>query len=397
MHYYYSSLMNSMLDAMLLLVALLVLQAIAIDPVLVQRPTAPHGASLLQLNRAKQLNCLNNECLAIIRHELQHDRTSDVLLCAVPGRAFSAGGDIKAVAALPAAAGREFLLDEYSLMLQLRDREANIGAVADGIVMGAGAGLFMSTKLRIVTERACFAMPECAIGLLPDAGGSHFLAQMPGAVGLYLALTGARLSAQDMLYTGAATNSIAVGQVDGFLQTAAAAGLEAACATYCSDTATVLCAAEQSQIAAQQECIDSCFTAGNCLEDIAAALKTKASSSSSSSAWAHDALERLCSGGNSPAAQVVAYAVLKGVLQKQQQQQQQVALSYDAALGRELAANAQLLKLDFQEGVAAAVGSKRGSKPLWRHKTWQEARDDPAIVEVLAAVETAPPISSLRQ
>jgi enoyl-CoA hydratase len=384
---------------MILLACLLLLwtSAEALDAVLVQRPTAQAGALLLQLNRAKQLNALNEECFTTIRQELQHDSTSEVLLYAVPGRAFSAGGDIKAVAALSAAAGREFLLDEYSLMLQLHMRQATVAAVADGIVMGAGAGLFMSTKLRIVTEQAWFAMPECAIGLVPDAGGSHFLAQMPGAAGLYMALTGARLSAQETLYTGAATHSIAVEHVDSFVQAAAVEGLEAACATYCSTTASALSATEQSQLAAQQECIDSCFSAGNCLEDIAAALELKASSgrSSSSSMWARAALERLCSGANSPASQVVASAVLKGAVQQQQQQQQQLSLSYDAALGRELAANAQLLKLDFQEGVAAAVGSKRGSKPLWRHKTWQEARVDPAVAAVLAAVERALLLSSL--
>eukprot|EP00953_Heterococcus_sp_UTEX-ZZ885_P025075 13648-Heterococcus_DN1.PRE.4 len=377
---------------------LLWVSAEALDSVLVQRPLAQAGALLLQLNRAKQLNALNDECFATIRQELQHDSTCEVLLCAVPGRAFSAGGDIKAVAALSAAAGREFLLDEYSLMLQLHKRQATVAAVADGIVMGAGAGLFMSTKLRIVTERACFAMPECAIGLLPDAGGSHFLAQMPGAVGLYMALTGARLSAQDMLYTGAATHSIAVEHVDSFVQAAAVEGLEAACARYCSTTASALSGTQHSQLAAQQECIDSCFSTGSCLEDIAAALELKISSgdsSSSSSAWARDALERLCGGSNSPAAQVVAYAVLKGALQQQHQQQQQLKFSYDAALSRELAANAQLLQLDFQEGVAAAVGSKRGSKPLWRHKTWPEARADSTVAAALAAVETAPLISSL--
>jgi enoyl-CoA hydratase len=376
---------------------LLWVSAEALDSVLVQRSTPQVGALLLQLNRAKQLNALNDECFATIRQELQHDSTCEVLLCAVPGRAFSAGGDIKAVAALSAAAGREFLQDEYSLMLQLHKRQATVAAVADGIVMGAGAGLFMSTKLRIVTERACFAMPECAIGLLPDAGGSHFLAQMPCAVGLYMALTGARLSAQNMLYTGAATHSIAVEHFDGFVHAAAAEGLDAACAKYCSTTASALSGNEQSQLAAQQECIDSCFSTGSCLEDIAAALELKASSSSSSSsssAWARDALERLCGGGNSPAAQVVAYAVLKGALQ-QQQQQQRLKFSYDAALSRELAAIAQLLQLDFQEGVTAAVGSKRGSKPLWRHKTWPEARADSTVAAALAAVETAPLISSL--
>lgn len=37
-------------------------------------------------------------------------------------------------------------------------------------------------------------MPECAIGLYPDVGGSWFLPRLPGGLGLYLALTGARIN-----------------------------------------------------------------------------------------------------------------------------------------------------------------------------------------------------------
>lgn len=37
-------------------------------------------------------------------------------------------------------------------------------------------------------------MPECAIGLYPDVGGSYFLPRLRGGLGMYLALTGARLT-----------------------------------------------------------------------------------------------------------------------------------------------------------------------------------------------------------
>jgi enoyl-CoA hydratase/carnithine racemase len=37
-------------------------------------------------------------------------------------------------------------------------------------------------------------MPEVAIGLFPDIGAAHFLSQLPGHLGMYLGLTGARLT-----------------------------------------------------------------------------------------------------------------------------------------------------------------------------------------------------------
>ena len=39
-------------------------------------------------------------------------------------------------------------------------------------------------------------MPECGIGLYPDVGAAHFLTQLPGQMGMYLALTGTRLKGQ---------------------------------------------------------------------------------------------------------------------------------------------------------------------------------------------------------
>jgi enoyl-CoA hydratase/carnithine racemase len=37
-------------------------------------------------------------------------------------------------------------------------------------------------------------MPECAIGLFPDVGMMALLPHLPGELGAYLALTGARLT-----------------------------------------------------------------------------------------------------------------------------------------------------------------------------------------------------------
>ncbi|MFX5710052.1 enoyl-CoA hydratase/isomerase family protein, partial [Acinetobacter baumannii] len=53
------------------------------------------------------------------------------------------------------------------------------------------------------------AMPEITIGLYPDVGGSWFLARMPGKTGIFLALTGANLNANDALFAGLADYRVA--------------------------------------------------------------------------------------------------------------------------------------------------------------------------------------------
>jgi enoyl-CoA hydratase/carnithine racemase len=70
--------------------------------------------------------------------------------------------------------------------------------------MGGGIGLMAGASHRVVTERTRMAMPEIAIGLFPDVGGSWFLNRAPGRSGLFLALTGAPLNAADALFAGLA-------------------------------------------------------------------------------------------------------------------------------------------------------------------------------------------------
>lgn len=69
-----------------------------------------------------------------------------------------------------------------------------------------GVGLSVHGKYRVATEKTVFAMPETAIGLFPDVGGSYFLPRMEGKLGIYLALTGCRLTGLDVLESGIATH-----------------------------------------------------------------------------------------------------------------------------------------------------------------------------------------------
>jgi enoyl-CoA hydratase len=46
------------------------------------------------------------------------------------------------------------------------------------------------------------AMPECGIGMIPDVGGTWLLGRAPGHLGLYLALTAARMGPGDAIHAG---------------------------------------------------------------------------------------------------------------------------------------------------------------------------------------------------
>lgn len=71
------------------------------------------------------------------------------------------------------------------------------------VPLADGASILLQTCLPVTLAallfivfmtRTIFAMPECAIGLFPDVGMMAHLPHLPGELGAYLALTGARLT-----------------------------------------------------------------------------------------------------------------------------------------------------------------------------------------------------------
>ncbi len=66
--------------------------------------------------------------------------------------------------------------------------------------MGGGVGISGHGRFRVVSENTVFAMPEVAIGFFPDVGGTAILAQLQKSLGAYLAVTGERLKAGDLMF-----------------------------------------------------------------------------------------------------------------------------------------------------------------------------------------------------
>lgn len=51
-------------------------------------------------------------------------------------------------------------------------------------------------------------LPSTVIGIFPDVGSAYVLSRLPGGLGQYLALTGARLRIDDLLHCGLATHFV---------------------------------------------------------------------------------------------------------------------------------------------------------------------------------------------
>ncbi|XP_065696391.1 3-hydroxyisobutyryl-CoA hydrolase, mitochondrial isoform X1 [Patagioenas fasciata] len=173
------------------------------------------GAGIITLNRPKALNALNFSMIQQIYPQIKtwekDPETFLIIIKGTGGKAFCAGGDIKAITDAGKAGSRlaqDFFRAEYSLNNAIGTCKKPYVALIDGITMGGGVGLSVHGHFRVATEKTVFAMPETAIGLFPDVGGGYFLPRLSGKMGCFLALTGFRLKGRDVLKAGIATHFV---------------------------------------------------------------------------------------------------------------------------------------------------------------------------------------------
>jgi enoyl-CoA hydratase len=171
---------------------------------------------LLTLDRPKALNALTHGMILAVKEQLEawaNDATVKAVAIRGAGdRAFCAGGDIRAVQQA-ALAGRDdgalLLRDEYQMNALIGAYPKPYIALIHGICMGGGAGVSVHGRYRLADASLDFAMPETAIGFIPDIGASYFLSRMPDETGMYLGLTAQRIGQGDALATGLMTHAVA--------------------------------------------------------------------------------------------------------------------------------------------------------------------------------------------
>lgn len=224
-------------------------------------------AGRITLTRPHALNALTYEMVMAIEAALVEWRDDQgvalVLIDAEGDRAFCAGGDLDQIYRAGRlgdfAYSRKFWSDEYRLNAMIADYSKPVVSLMQGYIMGGGVGIGCHGSLRIVCETSKVAMLECAIGLIPDVGGSWLLARAPGHAGEYLALTGARMSGADAMYCGFADRFVPRERWRQLAERLCATGEVAALGEYARGPG-------DSEIGRQQSEIDLLFGAGSALE-----------------------------------------------------------------------------------------------------------------------------------
>jgi enoyl-CoA hydratase/carnithine racemase len=338
------------------------------------------GLASLTINRPQALNALTLENYRRFAPALaawaEDPAVRAVVVRGAGGRAFCAGGDVRAVY----EAGRGiagdpsltavFFWEEYRLIRQIHRFPKPYIAIVDGIAMGGGAGVSVNGAYRIATERTLFAMPETGIGLFPDVGATRFLNCCPGRIGRYLGLTGARLKAADALYCGFATHFVVQERIEALPR--ALAGIAWQRGREFEQVEVLLAEFADgpgpAPLAALRPAIDDCFSA-NEIEAILDALAAAAADTQTE--WAVVTRARLL--GKSPTSLKVALRQLicgRG-------------FDIEQALMLEYRLTQHFMKAhDFYEGVRALLIDK-DQNPRWQPATLGEVDD--ATVEAYFA------------
>jgi enoyl-CoA hydratase/carnithine racemase len=313
------------------------------------------AAGLVMLNRPAALNAVTHAMVLGLRAQL--DRWSGdpaitrVIIQAEGNRAFSAGGDIRALYDLGSAGKHDAMLqfwrDEYPLNVAIKNYRKPYIALIDGLVMGGGVGVSVHGSHRVAGNRFQFAMPEVGIGFFPDVGATWFLPRMPGELGTFCGLTGERFDGADALAAGIATHRIASARFPALIEgLSGTVSVDAVLAAFAEP-------AGEGKIAARRATIDRLF-AGNSVEDILAALDNEKDE------WAQKTAATMRA--KSPLSLKIALAQVR----------RGKSWDFETCMRAEFRIVSRIIHdHDFYEGVRAVIVDKDNA-PRWRPATLAE-------------------------
>lgn len=308
------------------------------------------AAGVITLNRPQALNALTLPMVDGMRAALdgwEHDpAVTRIVVQGAGEKAFCAGGDIRALHDAGKAGDHASMFDfwgrEYQLNVRIREYPKPYVALIDGIVMGGGVGVSLHGSRRVAGSKYMFAMPEVGIGFFPDVGATYALPRLPGATGMWIAITGDRIKYADAVALGLADAFVPTDHMPA-LREALIAGedVNAAIAAHSADAGTAPADANRSVI-------DTCFSAPSPLEILARL----------DAATAQSGFARQCAAAmrtKSPTSMAIAF----------EQMQRGKTMDFKEAMRTEFRIVSRIAHgADFYEGVRAIIIDKDNA-PRW--------------------------------
>jgi 2-(1,2-epoxy-1,2-dihydrophenyl)acetyl-CoA isomerase len=136
----------------------------------------------ITLNRPDKLNSFTRAVHEGLRDALREARDPEVRAVVITGagRGFCAGQDLTEFGEMPDV-GAGLRATYHPNVLAIRALEKPVIAGVNGVCAGAGLSLACACDLRVASDAAFFVPGFVGIGLVPDAGGTHFVHRLLGA------------------------------------------------------------------------------------------------------------------------------------------------------------------------------------------------------------------------
>ena len=173
----------------------------------------PGGIVTLTIERPQKLNALDGDTLRELGAALEgiaDDPEARVVLISGSGeKAFSAGADIAAMAAMPGDEGHAYARLGHAVMAAIEALPVPVVGVLNGAALGGGLELALACDLLIASSRARLGQPEINLGLIPGFGGTIRLVKRVGlSRARELIYLGQTILAEDALRMGLVTRVV---------------------------------------------------------------------------------------------------------------------------------------------------------------------------------------------
>jgi 2-(1,2-epoxy-1,2-dihydrophenyl)acetyl-CoA isomerase len=136
----------------------------------------------ITLNRPDSYNAFTTSMHSALREALEEAAADDVRAVVITGagRGFCAGQDLTEFREVEHDIGAHLEATYHPNVRAIRALEKPVIAAVNGAAAGAGLSLACVCDYRIAADNASFVPGFIGIGLVPDSGGSYFIARLLG-------------------------------------------------------------------------------------------------------------------------------------------------------------------------------------------------------------------------
>jgi enoyl-CoA hydratase/carnithine racemase len=174
--------------------------------------------AVITIDRPEKLNALTlamyEQLGAAFAEVRDDDRIGAAILTGAGERAFCVGADLGE--SIPALTDGRFDISEWDAAHQKHTTlDKPLIAAVNGLCLGGGFEILLSTDIRLASEQAEFALPETGVGVVP-AGGTlvRLIRQIPYAWAMDLMLRGTKIDAATALRYGILNRVVPAGELE---------------------------------------------------------------------------------------------------------------------------------------------------------------------------------------